>query len=65
MIQSGGNLLTDQVEQGESSVNEGSSRNQTVLPSPKRKFVEPEFSQPADVLEATSFFQAVDSGPTN
>ena len=31
----------------------------------KRKFVEPEISQPVDVLEATTFFQAVDSGPTN
>ena len=31
----------------------------------KREFVEPEISQPVDVLEATTFFQAVDSGPTN
>lgn len=31
----------------------------------KRKFVEPEISQPVDVLEATTFFQAIDSGPTN
>jgi hypothetical protein len=31
----------------------------------KRKFCEPEISQPVDVLEATTFFQAVDSGPTN
>jgi hypothetical protein len=31
----------------------------------KRKFVEPEISQPVDVLEATTYFQAVDSGPTN
>jgi hypothetical protein len=33
--------------------------------APKRMFVEPEISQPADVLEATTFFQAVDSGATN
>lgn len=31
----------------------------------KRKFVEPEISQPVDVLEATTFFQALDSGATN
>ncbi len=31
----------------------------------KKKFVEPEISQPVDVLEATTFFQTVDSGPTN
>lgn len=28
----------------------------------KRKFVEPELSSPVDVLEATTFFQVVDSG---
>ena len=37
--------------------------NQTV--PGKRQFVEPEISQPVDVLEATTFFQAVDSGATN
>jgi hypothetical protein len=30
----------------------------------KRTFVEPAISHPVDVLEATSFFQAVDSGGT-
>ena len=31
----------------------------------KRAFVEPEVSFPVDVLEATTFFQAADSGATN
>ena len=30
----------------------------------KKTFVEPSISHPVDVLEATTFFQAVDSGPT-
>jgi len=33
--------------------------------SARRKFVVPEVSVPFDVLEATTFFQAVDSGATN
>jgi hypothetical protein len=33
--------------------------------SEKRTFVEPEISQPVDVLEATTFFQSVTSGVTN
>jgi hypothetical protein len=33
--------------------------------APARKpFVEPKISSPVDVLEATTFFQAVDSGDT-
>lgn len=31
----------------------------------KRAFSEPEISSPVDVLEATTFFQATDSGVTN
>jgi hypothetical protein len=31
----------------------------------KRPFVEPEITTPVDVLEATTFFQAVTSGVTN
>lgn len=46
-------------------MNNETTENQTVVPSSKRKFVEPEISQPVDVLEATTFFQAVDSGATN
>jgi hypothetical protein len=30
----------------------------------KKEFVEPEVSFPVDVLEATTFFQLTDSGPT-
>ncbi|HEY2971191.1 MAG TPA: hypothetical protein VGJ48_01640 [Pyrinomonadaceae bacterium] len=55
----------DQNPQGESLVNNETTENQTTEPSSKRKFVEPEISQPVDVLEATTFFQAVDSGATN
>ena len=55
--------MTDQDKnQGESLANDPTTENQT--PN-KRKFVEPEISQPVDVLEATTFFQAVDSGATN
>lgn len=31
----------------------------------KKAFVEPVISSPVDVLEATTFFQAVESGGTN
>jgi hypothetical protein len=34
-------------------------------PTLRKKFIEPEISQPVPVLEATSFFQAGDSGATN
>ena len=30
----------------------------------KKKFIEPTVSFPTDVLEATTFFQLTDSGPT-
>ena len=33
--------------------------------SSRNKFVVPDVSVPVDVLEATTFFQAVDSGVTN
>jgi hypothetical protein len=46
-------------------VNNKDTENQTSIPSSKREFVEPEISQPVDVLEATTFFQSVDSGTTN
>jgi hypothetical protein len=59
--------LTDQDQnpQGGSVVNNETSENQTDVPATKRKFVEPEISQPVDVLEATTFFQALDSGSSN
>lgn len=31
----------------------------------RKAFVEPEISQPVDVLEATTFFQSATSGATN
>jgi len=36
-----------------------------VVPTAKKQFVQPEMSQPVDVLEAIAFFQALDSGATN
>jgi hypothetical protein len=33
--------------------------------SPKKPFVAPRISVPVDVLEATTFFQSVESGATN
>jgi hypothetical protein len=36
-----------------------------VIPTAKKQFVEPEISTPVDVLEATTFFQAISSGATN
>ena len=41
------------------------SSEETELGSSKKTFVEPEISVPVDVLEATTFLQAVDSGATN
>ena len=46
-------------------MNNETSENQAPMPSSKKPFVEPVISQPVDVLEATTFFQAVDSGATN
>ncbi len=57
--------MTDQDQSGGSLVNRETTENQTTVPSSKRKFVEPEISQPVEVLEATTFFQALDSGGTN
>jgi hypothetical protein len=55
----------EQKQSGESVVNNTTTENQVPAGLGKRKFVEPEISQPVDVLEATTFFQAVDSGATN
>jgi hypothetical protein len=55
----------DQNQIAEALVNNETTDGKINLPSSKRIFVEPEISQPIDVLEATTFFQAVDSGPTN
>jgi len=40
------------------------SSEETELGSNKKTFIEPEISVPVDVLEATTFLQAVDSGAT-
>ena len=55
----------DQNQSVETLINTETTENQTSDTSAKQKFVEPEISQPVDVLEATTFFQAVDSGATN
>lgn len=41
-----------------------SSDTATAPSAAKKTFVEPAISQPVDVLEATTFFQVVDSGGT-
>jgi hypothetical protein len=40
------------------------SSEETELDSSRKAFIEPEISVPVDVLEATTFLQAVDSGTT-
>lgn len=55
----------DQSQQSNPLVNEQPGENLAAEGTVKRKFVEPEISQPVDVLEATTFFQALDSGATN
>jgi hypothetical protein len=58
-----GNPLTgqEQYPQNETLKND---ENPALAPVRRKKFVEPEISQPIDVLEATTFFQAIDSGAT-
>ncbi len=46
-------------------VKEAVETAQDAAASARRAFVEPEVSFPVDVLEATTFFQAADSGATN
>jgi hypothetical protein len=55
----------DQSQQSNTLVNEQTGENPAAERPVKRKFVEPEISQPVDVLEATTFFQALDSGASN
>jgi hypothetical protein len=59
--------LTDQDQNphGGPLANSDTQKMGKTTPATKRPFVEPEISQPVDVLEATTFFQAIDSGPTN
>ncbi len=54
--------IIDKPRQGEGiAAQEAAEMTEAVT---KKKFVEPELSVPVDVLEATTFFQAVDSGST-
>jgi hypothetical protein len=39
--------------------------NENPTQTAKKQFIEPEISMPVDVLEATTFFQAITSGATN
>jgi hypothetical protein len=58
-------LKDQEQKQPSGSIDNTTTENQVPAGLGKRKFVEPEISQPVDVLEATTFFQAVDSGATN
>ena len=55
----------DQKQPGETLLTSEATESKTSGTSSKRKFVEPEISQPVNVLEATTFFQLTDSGATN
>jgi hypothetical protein len=48
-----------------SEVDGETPENADRLRSGKKNFITPEISAPVDVLEATTFFQAVSSGQTN
>ena len=50
------------VEQFVNQTESQESVTQAIEPG-KKAFVEPEISVPVDVLEATTFFQAITSGP--
>jgi hypothetical protein len=56
--------LTDQDQHSNSIVREQMSESPPAGRDVRKKFVEPEISQAVDVLEATTFFAAVDSGQT-
>ena len=53
----------NQNQQGETQPQAAKDETPRVSPA-KKVFVEPKISQPVDVLEATTYFQAVDSGGT-
>ena len=55
---------SDQNQQNNQLVDDERGEKLAATQTVKRKFVEPEISQPVDVLEATTFFQAADSGAT-
>jgi hypothetical protein len=54
-------LMTVKTDQPDST---SAPSGPTQSAAPKKAFVEPAISQPADVLEATTFFQVADSGGT-
>ena len=56
--------VQNQGQQGVSQAKDGQS-DSPLTPHAKKEFVEPEISEPVDVLEATTFFQGLDSGATN
>ena len=57
--------LADQNQLQPDRASDDKNRADQAGPIVKRVFVEPEISQPVDVLEATTFFQLADSGATN
>jgi hypothetical protein len=54
----------DLIPQGGVNIQRATEESQEWKASAKRQFIEPEISPPVDVLEATTFFQAIDSGAT-
>ena len=54
----------DLIDETSATVSESPSDSKDEV-KPKKKFVTPEITVPVNVLDATSFFQAVDSGVTN
>ena len=54
--------IIDKPRQGEGIATDQTSEITEVVK--KKTFIEPELSVPVDVLEATTFFQAVDTGST-
>ena len=58
--------MADQDQSAQNNLSNAETNEDTrAKATPKRKFLEPEISQPVDVLEATTFFQQSESGPTN
>ena len=53
------------IPEGSPNATETEVRNVETGKPARKKFIVPEITVPVDVLEATTFFQAVDSGVTN
>jgi hypothetical protein len=58
------NTKTENLIPEQFSLVEEDAARPPVCAAVKKKFVEPLISFPIDVLEATTFFQATDSGPS-